>query len=365
METKKLPAISILSSIALIATGIIIYFQKENLQHIGWFVTACGFLGFLYLGLEKIGFFEHRIFQKINDQLKGAGKDLDIVTKIGVVAYLSALAYIHIFYNLRISIDQAVFLGVFAAALLGRVQGFLRDWIPFLVLVFAYDSMRGVVDNAGLAVNYLPLIQMEKLLFFGNIPTLFLQDLFYQPGLTQLYDIIAVNFYFMHFTPALLFAGYLWWKNTDRFIKYRNAIILLVYMALITFLIFPSAPPWMAAEDGYINEVHRIRLEINDQHLPGSLNTLYLLATSNEVAAIPSLHAALPFLMLLYAIAFYGKKGYLAIIFPLGISLSAVYLGEHYVIDILIGFIYAAIAFYVIQTDLIQRKLKQGNLLTS
>jgi membrane-associated phospholipid phosphatase len=68
----------------------------------------------------------------------------------------------------------------------------------------------------------------------------------------------------------------------------------------------------------------------------------------NPVAAMPSLHAAYPTYIALYGVYIWGKKSLPVFILPAAISLAAVYLGHHYVIDILAGALYAAVAFGVI-----------------
>jgi membrane-associated phospholipid phosphatase len=65
----------------------------------------------------------------------------------------------------------------------------------------------------------------------------------------------------------------------------------------------------------------------------------------NQEAAIPSLHAAYPMLLLLF---FWGagrwaRVGLLA--YALAMAFTLVYTGEHYVADIVIGWVYAAAVF--------------------
>jgi membrane-associated phospholipid phosphatase len=68
-------------------------------------------------------------------------------------------------------------------------------------------------------------------------------------------------------------------------------------------------------------------------------------AYSNPVAAMPSLHAAIPMMLALF---FWSRvrwwvKALLAV-YAVAMGLTLVYAGEHYVIDVLLGWAYAGLA---------------------
>ena len=51
----------------------------------------------------------------------------------------------------------------------------LVDWGPFLLVVIAYDLSRGWADSAGFPVHFTPQIDADKVLFFGHVPTEWLE----------------------------------------------------------------------------------------------------------------------------------------------------------------------------------------------
>jgi membrane-associated phospholipid phosphatase len=67
---------------------------------------------------------------------------------------------------------------------------------------------------------------------------------------------------------------------------------------------------------------------------------------ANDVAAMPSLHAAFALLFTLYLWRLVPRyvRPVLAL-YPLAMTLALVYLGEHYVVDCIAGWIYAIAAF--------------------
>ena len=68
----------------------------------------------------------------------------------------------------------------------------------------------------------------------------------------------------------------------------------------------------------------------------------------NNTAAFPSLHAAFPFLSFLVLRRAFGRIGWLAFAYFLLTSFSIVYLGDHYVIDVLAGVAFAAASYAVV-----------------
>jgi membrane-associated phospholipid phosphatase len=88
--------------------------------------------------------------------------------------------------------------------------------------------------------------------------------------------------------------------------------------------------------------------------------TLFDFLSPNLYAAFPSMHSALPFLISLFAIKIWKAKALPILIFPLGVWFSAVYLGEHYVVDVLGGILYAVIAFVAVEKILPILSRKSG-----
>ena len=70
----------------------------------------------------------------------------------------------------------------------------------------------------------------------------------------------------------------------------------------------------------------------------------------NPYAAIPSLHAGYAFLCFLFVVTIAWKTRWrwsalgIGAIYPLAQSFAVVYTGNHYVVDLMIGYLYAATA---------------------
>ncbi|HTE86816.1 MAG TPA: phosphatase PAP2 family protein [Dehalococcoidia bacterium] len=68
----------------------------------------------------------------------------------------------------------------------------------------------------------------------------------------------------------------------------------------------------------------------------------------NPVAAMPSIHAAFPVLVWLVLWKRWHRWGWMLVVYPLAMGFAVVYLGQHYVIDVLAGWVYAVAALYLI-----------------
>jgi membrane-associated phospholipid phosphatase len=267
------------------------------------------------------------------------------------IIYLVALCIFCLVYNIFPGPDLLVLCFFIYAAFAKRAQRFLKDWIPFLALFFAYEAMRGIAYNIAGEVHVAELINAE-LQIFGTIPTLVLQHLYESPIL----DWIGAFFYSLHFLIPTVFGFILWHRSRENYSKYIIALLLCSYSALITVLLFPSAPPWFGVK------ADRILFHIDHEMGVPFYATLFALIEPNPFAAFPSLHATYPWLVSLYSIKIKRIKALPILILPLGIWFSAVYLGEHYVIDILAGVAYSTAAFFLVEKLITRFSLRGPSL---
>lgn len=262
------------------------------------------------------------------------------------IAYMSIMTALMIWQGIGIAPDRYALVLLLGSLLVKKTRSFLLDWIPFLFILIAYDFLRGFADNLSPRVHYIELIEADKLLFGGNVPTLWLQERFFT-GYVGYHDILATIFYFLHFALPLAFGYLLWIDSKVRFRQFVIAILILSYAGWISYLIYPAAPPWLAAQDGYLPGVQKI-IETTFTIFPEKLHlpTIYHNFNPNPVAAMPSMHAAYPLLVLLFAVRFWRTKALFFLPYVLFVWISMVYLGEHYVIDIIAGAAYAITFFF-------------------
>jgi hypothetical protein len=225
----------------------------------------------------------------------------------------------------------------------GYFRGVLIEWLPFIGLLIAYDSLRGSAGHL-FGVHYLPQIQVDQALF-GTVPTVTLQHWLWH-GHVVWYDVICWAVYLTHFFATPLLAAVLWKVDRKRFRKFVVFVAALSIAGLVTYALYPAAPPWMAAPAHLISPVTRIIPLVWPAvgvHSAGSL-VEHGYAYANNVAAVPSLHAAFS---LLVAITLWPRKRKwlrpLVALYPLAMAFALVYGAEHYASDILLGWVYTIV----------------------
>ncbi len=252
------------------------------------------------------------------------------------------------------------------ALLLGRWKAFVRDWVPFVALVFGYELLRGFAGTvvggdaltqtthvpAGVQITW--LIDADKALFRGHVPTQWLQEKLYVPGTVHWYDTLALAMYSLHFALPLVFGFVLWVGNRERFWQFSVTLLFMSYTTFAIFLLVPTGPPWLAAQWGLVSGVRdpfdqAIRAMLPHQFRQFDTLTIWTKASPNPVAAFPSLHAAFPWLVLLFSVKYFGRKGWLFLIYNALVWFSVVYLAQHWVVDIPAGMAWATGSFFVVQ----------------
>ncbi len=226
----------------------------------------------------------------------------------------------------------------------GQVRPFLIRFLPLVSLLLLYELFRGVADDWNGTVHFTEMIIADRWMFNGAMPPSVLQSWWWN-GQVRWYDFYFYFLYTIHFLMPIILAVLLW-KKADRFYwPFVWAIIGLSFAAFVTYILFPAAPPWMAKELGYFSEpMHRISSDIWAAMGIQNFSEVYNRLPANPVAAVPSLHSAYPMLFSLFVIMAFGKKYWWVFIYPISMWVGVVYLGEHYVIDVVLGAIYAVLA---------------------
>jgi membrane-associated phospholipid phosphatase len=231
---------------------------------------------------------------------------------------------------------------------------FVRDWSIPLVGLIIYFYSRGLTDNLGLPVHYTMPIRVDEFLSHvfgggGTLPTVGLQhSLCGDPCLRESdprwYDVFFTTIYASHFLTGLTIAAVLWVRKREEWLLFMRRYIAINFGALIVYITYPMAPPWMASEDGYIHEAIPRLTGRGWRDLGLGRFDLVLQGVGNPVAAMPSLHAGITFLVAMYGIwRLRTPLRWLLPLYPLAMCVTLVYYGEHYVVDVLAGALLAGL----------------------
>ena len=266
----------------------------------------------------------------------------------GIVAFTLILG----FPGSRAEIFAIVGLGLIASGTTAASETTWKrvviDWLPFYLLLTAYDMLRG---SAGkwLMPHVIPQIRIDEWLFDGTAPTIRLQHALYTPGVAHPWDYAAFVVYMTHFVVPFVIAGILWKFAHDRFRRYTALLVGLTFAALVTYALYPAVPPWLASQNASLPPTAKIIDEMWTHIRLGNGASVFSATGhfADPVAAMPSLHAAYPMLLMLF---FWKSAGrwrwrWLLALYPLAMAFTLVYTGEHFVIDIVFGWLYAVTIF--------------------
>jgi hypothetical protein len=277
-------------------------------------------------------------------------------TMIGWAVYLVLLAlYISKFGvpfledDLLLWVTGAVFVSCLGD--LGRFRrGFVRDWLPLYIVLGLYALLRGYADHLLFNTHIAPQLHFDEWISAGVAPTVRLQRAFFRPNDLHVWDYLATAVYISHFFMSFVLAGVLWVRDHKAFRRFMGLYVTLMLSGFLTYVLYPAMPPWMASKTGWMPDSTRI-VPVVFSHM-GIHWAAAVFETgskfNNDVAAVPSLHAACPMLICLF---FYPRvnrrwlKALLVAYVP-AMALALIYTGEHFFFDIVIGWIYAIVVFY-------------------
>ena len=212
------------------------------------------------------------------------------------------------------------------------------------MVLSAYDFTRGAADSLGLGAHAHPMIDFDRAVFFGETPTEWLQAHLYDPGAVRWWDVAFTLVYTSYFIVPFAVAGALWARDRLAFLRFRARLVTLALAALVTYIAFPAAPPWMAAEMGLLEEVHRTTAKGWEVIGVGTASLFSKgQGNVNLVAAVPSLHSGFCALVALFLWSRVRPRlRPLLLLYPLAMGLTLMATGEHYFFDVLLGWLYAA-----------------------
>jgi PAP2 superfamily len=262
-----------------------------------------------------------------------------------------------------------------------RVLYVVRDWLPFAVVLVGYDLSRGAATLLGRPTLWQWQVDADRWLFFGTVPTVWLQERLKQP-MPPWWEIVISTVYMSFFILPYVVAAVLWLRNRDEWKAFVRLFVVLSFTALAIYAVLPAAPPWAAARCTAANVaggpdgptcMFRSARGVPDGGLLGAtsnwqdganpwierivgrgwgklnLHSASALidqgqASVNLVAAIPSLHAGLTAAIAAFLWCRVKRRWRpLLVAYVLVMAFTLVYTAEHYVIDILFGWALAGV----------------------
>ena len=261
----------------------------------------------------------------------------------------------------------------------------LADWGPLVLFLLAYEHTRGLAYSLGRPTLWLLPADFDTTIGGGVAPTVWLQErLLPADGAVAWWEVPLSVVYTSHFWVAIVVAAVLWRRRREDFVRFMQRLLTVFGIALCVFVLMPAAPPWAAARCSPEQVADRpvapacvhervapdqrtilgpIEPELpgNPDHvqrltarglvaLPGSPQIVHTaigggIKMANPMAAVPSLHAGVSMLV---AVTLWPRVRRrwrpLVAAYPLVMAFTLVWTADHYVFDIMAGWLLVAIA---------------------
>lgn len=265
----------------------------------------------------------------------------------------------------------------------GTARAIALDWSLFAVSLLAWQLSRGAADAMGRPTLWTPQVDFDRALFGGHSLNVVLQSHLKQstpPWWEALTALTYVSFYVLPYVVAAV----LWLRSRRSYWQFTGRFIAISLLAVVFFVLSPSAPPWAAARcsaaqvasqpadpyclshrsttaDGLLGPMTAFNpgaAPYVQQFSSRGLVRLHLTRAANlvasgqesvnRVAAIPSLHAAVSLLLTLFLWPRVRRAWrVLLALYPLAMAFALMYAGEHYTLDILAGWLLTTVVCLV------------------
>ncbi|MFH1829201.1 MAG: phosphatase PAP2 family protein [Pseudomonadota bacterium] len=222
-----------------------------------------------------------------------------------------------------------------------EVARILRDWVPFLIIVFIYENMH---DVAGQAMDFdiAGLLHKWDIMLFGLEPTIWAQKI-HSPLAT---DLLSISYALYFAEPLFIMFLLSTWEKRKEFRHMALCLTLTFILGFLGYVFLPASPPRYFIEHLFTDPV-RLHGVFLFGHLQDAWDGLSVISGG----AFPSLHVGISAVALIYAFKYRKLNRTCRLIWyayvPLVASLwfSTIYLRHHWAIDIFAGWAVAFVAY--------------------
>jgi hypothetical protein len=226
-----------------------------------------------------------------------------------------------------------------------RVDGWLPNGVLdaglqfglFLLAYQGYQVVRGLTDSGAVDAysNAFQIMDIERSL-----------GLFFEPGFQQallehaswLVDFANFMYLNSHFVVTTGFLAWLYLRRNDQFYFVRNMFMVAMALALVGYMLYPTAPPRLFPGEGFTDTIAQFTGVAQDSQTASLL--------LNQYAAVPSMHIAFSLMVGLSAsaLARHRVTRVLWLCYPGLVFFVIVATGNHYWLDAAAGAAVAGVA---------------------
>jgi len=216
----------------------------------------------------------------------------------------------------------------------------LRQVALFGAAYLAYRLVRGMVEGKATAAfaHARDLISLERTLHFFIEPSV-------QAWASSSHIVMDASSWLYVNAQTTVTVGaliYLYLRHNGSFYFVRNMFVIAMAIALVGYVVFPTAPPRFLPEWGFIDTVSDIT-GVHVSHASASMNALF-----NPYAAVPSMHVAFALMVgwPLARLVRWRLVRAMWFLYPFLMAFVIIATANHFVFDALLGALTAGISAY-------------------
>jgi membrane-associated phospholipid phosphatase len=210
----------------------------------------------------------------------------------------------------------------------------LQMWMFTLAHELPYDDRERAESR--LRVGY--PIRADRVLGAGELPNVRLQKALAGLGRGNIVDRFFSWVHWSWFFEPHGALTYILARDQEQFARSARQMAAVYDLGCIVYAAVPTAPPWWASQEGYTDaKIRRIMVEVGEEEWGKAWPVLYDVLGGNPWAAMPSLHFASSLMAALLLSEMGIREGIAGWTYAGALGFALVYLGEHYVVDLLAG----------------------------
>jgi hypothetical protein len=210
----------------------------------------------------------------------------------------------------------------------------MQMWAFTVVHELPYDDPDRLRDR--LRTRY--PIAIDRAIGAGSLPNVRLQRALSRLPRIKAVDRFLTWVHWLWFLEPYIALAFILVRHNERFPRSARQLAAVFDLGCAVYFLAPTAPPWWSSQEGLAGEeVRRIMIGVGEDTWGRAWPQMYDALGGNPWAAMPSLHFATS-VMAAISLAEAGKvEGAVGWSYALTLGFALVYLGEHYVTDLLAG----------------------------
>lgn len=232
------------------------------------------------------------------------------------------------------------------ALYLVRPRGRSRD-VAVCVLnmwayIAAYEMPHDDPDRLAARTQVRYPLAADRILGLGVPPTVRLQRRFAAPGALNRFERLLVWCHWLWFLVPHGSVAYVLVRKPQSFPRAAARMYAVFDLGAVFYWAIPTAPPWWAAAHGELDDartfhIRRMMIEYGPEFWGDLWGPLYDVLGGNPLAAMPSLHFATSVMGAQLLSEVDPVAGAVGWTYAALLGLALVYLGEHYLVDLVAG----------------------------